>query len=314
MKFKTFVLVSLIFIIALAGCKGDTAKKELPKVYMTTEITADSLLQIYKALGREASGKVAIKLHMGEPGNQNFLSANLYRKLVQEVNGTFVDSNVAYGGPRTTTEGSLKAAADHGFTYAPVDILDADGTMILPVKGGKNVREAFFGSRFRDYDFYISVAHFKGHGLSGFGGAFKNLAIGIATPQGKLIVHSGDPDGPLDPPVPKKFLERVAEYGKALMDDLGDRVIYINVLANLSTDCDCDANAPLPTMADIGIVASLDPVAVDKASVDLVFEAAKKYGHNDLANRIKSTKGTHTLKYAEKLGLGSRKYELIKLD
>jgi uncharacterized Fe-S center protein len=320
MRFKTISLLSMLSIISFAVsincvCKGNAnthQKDNIPKVYMTKKVNADSLLEIYKALQRKANGKVAIKIHMGEPGNKNYISPSLLAKLTKEVNGSFVDANTAFGG-RSTTKAHLKAAKDHGFTYAPVDILDADGEISLPIKGGKNLKEALLGSHYKNYDFIISVAHFKGHSSAGFGGTFKNLAIGMATPKGKLTVHSGKSDGGFySSDGPDKFLERIAEYSKAVMDDMGERILYINVLANLSVDCDCMRNADRPTMDDIGILASLDPVAIDKASVDLVFAAAKE-GKHELVNRIKSRKGGYVLEYAEKLGLGSQKYELVML-
>lgn len=306
------------FILAVAVCASLTAgcafaAAPLPAVYMTEDISAAGVMSVYGALGRPAEGKVAIKIHMGEPGNQNYLSPELVRGLATAVKGTFVDSNTAYGGRRANTAAHLEAAREHGFTAAaPVDILDADGEITLPIKGGKHLKQAVMGSHYRNYGFIISVSHFKGHSMAGFGGTFKNLAIGIASMRGKMIVHSGsDGGGWSSQTIP--FLERIAEYTKAVMDDMGDRIIYINVLNNLSVDCDCSSAAAHPEMADIGILASLDPVALDKASLDLIY-AAPAGERRHLVERIESRNGAYLLEYAERLGLGSRAYRLVKLD
>lgn len=283
-------------------------------VYMTTDISADGVMAVYKALGRPAAGRTAIKVHMGEPGNTNYLSPALVSSLASETKGTFVDSNTAYGGRRASTAAHLEAAREHGFTaVASVDILDADGETKLPIKGGKHLREAVMGSRYNNYDFIISVAHFKGHGMAGFGGTFKNLAIGIASARGKGIVHSGSDGGNIFSSPTAPFLERIAEYTKAVMDDKNGKIVYINVLNNLSVDCDCAANAAHPQMKDIAILASLDPVALDKASVDLIY-AAPESERRHLVERIESRDGVYLLKYAEELGLGNQKYQLVRLD
>ncbi len=282
------------------------------KVFMTTDISGEGLMAVYKALNRPATGKVAVKLHFGEPGNTNYLAPELVRKLTLAVRGTFVDSNTYYGGLRANTAAHLQAAKDHGFTYAPVDILDADGEISLPVTGGKRLKKALIGSHYRNYDFIISVAHFKGHTMAGFGGTFKNLAVGMASVKGKGAIHSEPGDGMFSS-TGEAFFEKIVEYTKAVIDAKGDRIVYINVLNNLSVDCDCDANAAHPEMADIGILASLDPVALDKASVDLVYAAPEKERRH-LVERIESRNGEYQLIYAEKLGLGSQKYNLVKLD
>lgn len=282
------------------------------KVYMTKDITPEGLVKIYEALGRPASGKTAIKLHMGEPGNKYFLDPDLLKQLVQSVDGTFVDSNTYYGGKRTNTKMHLQAAEDHGFTYAPVDILDADGEIKLPITDGKHLKEAIIGSHYEDYDFIISVAHFKGHEMAGFGGTFKNLAIGMASVNGKASIHS-EPGLSQFSTTGEPFLEKIVEFTKGVLDDKGDQMVYINVLNNLSIDCDCNFSAAAPKMDDIGIVASLDPVAIDRASVDLIY-AAPEDQRKDLVSRIENLNGTHLLDYAEELGLGSQKYELVNID
>jgi uncharacterized Fe-S center protein len=280
------------------------------KVYFTTDISGKGILAAYKALGVPASGKVAVKLHVGEPGNQNYLRPELLRDLVTEVNASFVDSNTAYGGRRGNAEAHLQAANDHGFTYAPVDILDADGEVKLPIKNGKHLSEALLGSHIMNYDWIISVAHFKGHSLAGYGGTFKNLAIGIATPEGKRAIHS-NPGGSMFSSTGETFFEKIIEYNKALAEAKPGRMLYINVLNNLSTECDCNARAPAAAMADIGVMASLDPVALDKASLDQVY--ARPAGERkDLVERIESRNGAYQVIYGEKTGLGSQTYELIR--
>lgn len=282
-----------------------------PQVFMTKDISAKGILAAYKALQRPAKGKVAIKLHMGEPGNKNFLSPDLVRDLQKEVNGAFVDSNTYYEGLRSKTEDHIKAANDHGFGYAPIDILDADGDFELPVKDGKQLKNAIIGSHYKDYDFFVSVAHFKGHQIAGFGGTFKNLAVGMASPRGKGILH-GLPGEPWSSEG-EEFFEKVVEYTKAVKDDKGENILYINILNNLSVDCDCDGGAAAPEMADIGVLASLDPVALDKASVDLVYNSPDE-GKKALIERIESRGAIYTLQYAESIGVGSQAYDLVSID
>jgi uncharacterized Fe-S center protein len=278
------------------------------KVYFTPEISAPSLVAAYQAVGRKLGGKVAIKLHMGEAGNQNYLDPSLLRELQALVNGSFVDSTTAYGGSRCTVEGHLRTAADHGFGYAPIDILDADGDVKLPVLGGKEFTEALIGAHVDNYDSFISVAHFKGHGMAGFGGAFKNVAVGTASAAGKLDIH-----GPGFCYHDEKFLQRVTEYAKAVFDKMGDSIVYLNVLNKLSADCDCVAQARPSDLRDIGILASIDPVAIDRAGVDLVNQASEEQGQLHLRKRIEKHHGTYLLEYAESLGLGTQQYELVKL-
>lgn len=303
----------------------DSGKEEadkaanLPKVYMYKEISADNLVKIYKALGREAKGNVAVKLSTGEPGGHNFLQPELIKNLVQEVNGTIVECNTAYAGKRSSTEDHLKAAEDHGFTkIAKVVIMDAEGEASLPVTGGKHLKEDFVGKDYLNYDFTIILSHFKGHAMGGFGGAIKNMSIGIASSHGKAWIHSAgktkNPDemwGNL--PEQDDFLESMAEAAKAVADHCGNNILYISVANNLSVDCDCDSSPEDPKMGDIGILASLDPVALDKACTDLV-RSSKDHGKIHLIERIDSRHGIHTLDHAEALGMGSQKYELITLD
>ncbi len=287
--------------------------KNKAAVYMTTAISADRLLKIYQTLGREAKGKVAVKISSGEPGGHYFLSPDLIAPLVKEVNGTIVECNTAYGGQRADTASHQRVMEEHGFTaIAPVDIMDADGTMNIPVAGGKHLKEDVVGSHFANYDFMINLAHFKGHAMGGFGGVIKNMSIGIASPQGKCLIHtagasSTSPWGGGQ----NNFLESMAEAAKGVADYLGENILYINVMNNLSVDCDCDNSPAAPTMKDIGILASLDPVALDQACVDLVYTAPDG---KDLIGRMESRQGIHVLEHAEAIGFGNRKYELIHID
>lgn len=323
MKKGFYMILCSVLSVAGTDCanaqtsKEETPDKQTPKVYMYKEITAENLVNIYKALGREAKGKVAVKLSTGEPGGHNFLQPALIKDLVQSVKGTIVECNTAYGGGRADTENHLKAARDHGFTaIAPVDIMDADGEVALPVTGGKHLKEDFVGSHYPDYDFTVVLSHFKGHAMGGFGGAIKNISIGIASSAGKAWIHSGGKtkgDPWSDLPEQDIFLESMTEAAKAIVDHCGENILYISVANNLSVDCDCDASPEDPKMGDIGILASLDPVALDKACTDLV-RASKDHGKIHLIERIDSRHGMHTLDYAEQLGMGSQKYVLVNLD
>ena len=298
--------------------KTSDSASELPKVYLIKEITPENLVKIYEALGRKAEGKVAVKLSTGEPGGHNFLQPTLIAPLVRKMNGTIVECNTAYGGGRANTEAHLKAAADHGFTaIAKVDIMDADGEVSLPVKGGKHLKEDFVGKNYLNYDFTVVLSHFKGHAMGGFGGAIKNISIGIASSGGKAWIHSAGTTKDVSKvwgnlPEQDNFLESMAEAAKAVTDHCGDKILYINVANNLSVDCDCDSSPEDPRMGDIGILASLDPVALDRTCTDLV-RASEDHGKIHLIERIDSRHGMHTLDYAEQLGMGSQKYELVEL-
>jgi len=301
---------------AQAGSKENaTETTAAPKVYMFANINSDNLVKIYETLGREAKGKVAVKLSTGEPGGHNFLNPELIKALVQKVNGTIVECNTAYGGGRSTTADHLQAAKDHGFTaIAPVDIMDAEGETQLPLKGGKHLKYDLVGSHFPRYDFTIILSHFKGHAMGGFGGAVKNMSIGIASANGKRYIHSaGASTTDWGNPKQDDFLESMAEAAKAVADHCGDNILYISVANNLSVDCDCDSSPEDPKMGDIGILASLDPVALDKACTDLV-RSSKDHGKIHLIERIDSRNGMHTLEHAEAIGLGKQQYELIRLD
>jgi uncharacterized Fe-S center protein len=281
------------------------------KVYFTTDISSRGLLAAYKALGSAVTGKVAIKLHMGERGNTNYLNPGLLKDLQTETRGTFTDSNTYYGGARSTTKGHLEVAKEHGFSYAPVDILDADGEVSLPVKGGKQLKEAIVGAHIRNYDWIVSVAHFKGHSMAGFGGTFKNMAVGIASPNGKKAIHANE-GGAAWASSGEAFFEKIVEYNKAVIESKAGRVLFINILNNMSVSCDCDGNAPKATISDIGILASADPVALERASLDMVY-AKPANEKKALVERIESRGGVYQVTYAEKIGLGSQKYELMRI-
>lgn len=325
-RFMTALLCSAF---ALIGCgKSNSQETGQPEngennetsiVYMTKEISPEAIVKLYEALGREAKGKVAIKISTGEPGGHNFLQPSLIADFVKLTNGTIVECNTAYEGKRFSTEDHLKAAEDHGFTaIAPVDIMDAEGEVKLPVKNGKHLEYDIVGSHYPEYDFTVILSHFKGHAMGGFGGAVKNMSIGIASSNGKSYIHSG---GTLDTTkglwdnLAKQdaFLESMAEAAKAVADHCGENILYINVANNLSVDCDCDSNPADPEMHDLGILASLDPVALDKACTDLV-RNSEDHGKIHLIERIDSRHGMHTLDYGEEIGLGSQKYKLVKLD
>ena len=276
-----------------------------PRVYFTRAITPAGLMRAYEALGVEPEGKVAVKLSTGEPGGHNFLQPALIADVVKRVNGVIVECNTAYDGPRATAEAHYQAAADHGFTaIAEVDIMDEDGSASLPVHGGTHLKEDLVGKNFLTYDWCVSLAHFKGHLMGGFGGALKNISIGIASREGKFLLHSaGKTSTTWVEAAQDDFLEAMAEGAKAIADHMGERICYVNVMNRLSVDCDCDANPAEPDMDDIGILASLDPVALDQACVDLVYAAPDG---TSLIERMETRHGIHTLEHAETIGIGRR--------
>ena len=273
------------------------------------------MLEIYESLGWMPTGSVAVKLSTGEPPASNYLRPELIKDLVQQVDGTIVECNTAYGGSRSETAMHYQVAEDHGFTeIADFQILDEDGSMTLPVDGGTVLTENYVGAAFADYDSYIVLSHFKGHAMAGFGGAIKNISIGLGSSEGKCWIHSGG--NSLSSPWggdQTAFTESMAEAGKSVSDYLGngERIIYINVLNNISIDCDCDGNPAEPDIHDIGILASADPVAIDQASIDLCFAAE---GSESLQQRVERQNGLHTLEHAEEIGLGSRTYNLVNID
>ncbi len=295
----------------------EPADLTIPVVYMTEDISPEGLMAVYEALGWVPSEKVAVKLSTGEPPASNYLRPELIADLVQSVEGTIVECNTAYGGSRAETAMHYQVAEDHGFTaIADFQIQDEKGSMALPVEGGTRLTENYVGAAFADYDSYLILSHFKGHAMAGFGGAIKNISIGLGSSEGKSWIHSGGTSltspwgGEQD-----AFLESMAEAGKSVSDYLGngERIVYINVMNRLSIDCDCDGSPAEPDMHDIGILASADPVALDQACIDLVY--AQKDGDGAaLVNRIESRNGLHTLEHAEEIGLGSRTYNLVNID
>lgn len=310
---------------ATANSKTDTQTEagteiaDTSVVYMTREISPEAILKLYKALGREARGKVAVKISTGEPGGHNFLDPKLIAPFVKEVDGTIVECNTAYQGKRFNTEDHRRAAEEHGFTaIAPVDIMDADGEVKLPLEGSKHLKYDIVGSHYPDYDFTVILSHFKGHAMGGFGGAVKNMSIGIASSNGKSYIHTAGKIETADSiwqniADQDLFLESMAEAAKSVADHCGDNILYISVANNLSVDCDCDSHPADPQMHDIGILASLDPVALDKACTDLV-RSSDDHGKVHLIERIDSRHGMHTLDYGEEIGLGSQTYKIVNLD
>ncbi len=289
------------------------------KVFFTKTITPESLMNIYKALDRELHGKVAVKISTGEPGGHNFLQPSLIAPLVQKLQGTIVECNTAYEGRRNTSEAHWQTFKDHGFTaIAPCDLMDEEGELVLPVRNGRQLKENYVGSHLANYDSMLVLSHFKGHAMGGFGGALKNVSIGIASARGKGHIHcNGQPLTKFEDMFTAdhdSFLESMADADSAVMDYVGTRnMAYINVANRLSVDCDCDANPHDPEMADIGIFASLDPVAIDQACVDAVYASADP-GKAALIERMESLNGIHTVEAAAALGLGTREYETIHLD
>lgn len=285
-------------------------------VYMTKDISPAGLMAVYTKLNWSAEGNTAVKVSTGEPPASNYLNPELIKDLVQHVNGTIVECNTAYGGDRASTAMHRQVAEDHGFTkIAKVDIMDSSGSMTLPVNGGTHLKKNYVGKHFRDYDSFLVLSHFKGHSMAGFGGAIKNISIGIASSKGKSFIHSGGKSTSGFDGEQNDFLESMAEAGKSVSDSLdnGKNIVYINVMNNLSVDCDCDGYPAKPKMNDIGILASADPVALDQACVDLIYKQKDGDGAS-LVKRIESRNGLLTLKHAEEIGLGSREYTLVNVD
>ncbi|MBQ8593141.1 MAG: DUF362 domain-containing protein [Bacteroidaceae bacterium] len=355
------LMAALPLLVACQGGKQQAEEPATPKVYMTTDISPEGLVKVYEALGKKAHGRVAVKISTGEPGRKqgasaisaeemakaleavgrkadekkpevkhapdhkrNFLKPELIKDLVQKVNGTIVECNVAYGGRRNTTEAHLEAAREHGFfDIAHVDIMDAEGDTAIAVRDTTHIKYNLVGNHLKNYDFMINLAHFKGHEMGGFGGVLKNQSIGVASSAGKAYIHSagvttdtremwnhiGDQIG---------FLESMAAAAQSVHDYFGEgeNILYINVMNNMSIDCDCNAYPAAPLLKDIGILASTDPVALDQACIDLVTAVKPEEGNDNapLLERIKKRHGTHIIDYAEKIGLGSKEYQLVNID
>lgn len=292
------------------------------KVYFSREISPAALVRVYENLGVVLPGKVAIKISTGEAGNTNYLKPELIKELVQRLNGTIVECNTTYAGARNDTAAHLQTAKDHGFTeIANVDIMDADGEVEIPIKRGRHLKVDIIGKNFDTYGSMLNLAHFKGHPMGGFGGALKNQSIGIASASGKAYIHSAGKTRDVatiwDNVAPQDdFLESMAEAATAVADYMEQQnkpIVYINVINNLSVDCDCVAHPEAPCMADIGVAGSLDPVALDQACLDLIYQSNDP-GRDHFVERVERQNGRLIIDLAEKLGLGSKDYELIKLD
>lgn len=292
---------------------------EKAKVYFTREISSESLIKIYEQVGKELKGSVAIKISTGEPGGKNFLAPGLIKGLVNKLNGTIVECNTAYKGRRNTTEEHWKAIKEHGFMdIAKVDIMDENGDMAIKVDNGIHLKENYVGKNLEKYDSMLMLSHFKGHQMGGVGGALKNMSIGVASSGGKAWIHTaGVTKNPTElwANLPKQdhFLESMAEADESVVKYMNGNIVYINVINNLSIDCDCNSNPEAPCMADIGIVASIDPVAIDKASLDFVYNSEDE-GKERLIARIEEMHGIRTVEHAEELGIGTMSYELIDID
>ncbi|MBR3958598.1 MAG: DUF362 domain-containing protein [Bacteroidales bacterium] len=326
MKRTLFMLAAAALM--LCSCKGNSQPavdttavvEEGATVYMTTEITPQSLIKIYEALGVKAEGRVAVKISSGEGGNTHYLQPALIGDFVKSVNGTLVECNTAYPGTRMDTKAHWKTIREHGFLdIAPFDLMDEEGTMQIPVVDTTHIKYDIVGSHLANYDFMINLAHFKGHAMGGYGGVLKNQSIGVASTAGKLYIHSAgrsttewiddDQDG---------FLESMAAASQGVHNYFTGRngIVYINVMNNISIDCDCDGNPHAPELKNIGILASTDPVALDQACLDLVYNHKNTEGDDNTAliQRIEKQHGIHTVEHAEKIGLGTRKYHIVSID
>ncbi|MBP5255224.1 MAG: DUF362 domain-containing protein [Lachnospiraceae bacterium] len=286
-----------------------------PVVYFTSDISADGLVKIYEQLGWTPTGNVAVKVSTGEPPASNYLRADLIGKLVQSLDGTIVECNTAYGGSRASSAMHKQVAADHGFTaIAPFDLMDEEGETEWPMTGGTRLNRIIVGSHAERYTDWVILSHFKGHAMAGYGGAIKNVGIGISSPSGKVYVHTAGTrtSGGINYSNQDAWLEALAEMVKGFRDHVGgSHVVYINVMNRLSVDCDCNGRPAAPDIHDIGILASTDPVALDQACLDLVYQAE---GNAALVRRIENQHGLHTLEHAEEIGLGTRTYELVRID
>lgn len=318
---KRISLMAVVLLLMTAMVKAQ------PKVYFTKEITPESLVRIYKALGVKATGRVAVKISTGEGGNNHYLKPTLIRNLVDEVNGTIVECCTAYGGTRQDPKKHWETIHEHGFdSIFAVDIMDEFGEIRIPVKDKKHLKYDIVGEHVANYTFMINLAHFKGHAMGGFGGVMKNASIGVASSAGKAYIHTAGKTADLSlawtPEYLAKgdkqdlFLESMAAAAQAVHNYFNGNVIYINVMNNMSVDCDCDGHPAKPELQDMGIMASLDPVALDQACLDKVFNYKGKPGDDNqpLIERINRQHGTYITDYAEKIGLGSKKYKLINID
>lgn len=293
---------------------------EKAKVYFTKEITPQSVIKVYEKLGIKLPGNVAVKLHSGEEGNQNYIKPDFVKAIVERVNGTVVECNTAYEGARNSTDKHKKLLEKHGWTkYFNVDLMDEAGPdMVLDIPNGKVIKKNYVGKNLKNYDSLLVLSHFKGHPMGGYGGALKQLSIGVASSAGKSYIHSAGKYTDQtkvwgDLPEQDKFLESMADAASSVVNYFKPNVAYINVMCNLSVDCDCCAVAEDPCMKDIGVLASLDPVAIDQACIDLIYNS-KDPGKDHFIKRVERQNGIHTIEAASSIGVGSRNYELINID
>ena len=287
---------------------------EKSKVFFTSEITPENMIKMYNALGVKSEGNVAVKIHSGEVGNQNFIRPEFMKPIIDYVNGTVVECNTAYEGKRNTTEKHKETMELHGWnSVANVDILDESGDMELPINGGKHLKTNYVGKNMDKYDSMVVLSHFKGHPMGGFGGALKNISIGLASSHGKAYIHGVGKPEELWTADHNSFLESMADASKSIMEYYKDKIVFINVMCNMSVDCDCCAVAEDPKISDIGILSSTDPVALDQACLDLVY-SSKDPGKSHLIERIESRNGVLTVKAASELGVGNRDYDLIVIN
>lgn len=284
-------------------------------VYFSRTITAEKVLELYKMVDKKLPGKVAIKLHSGEKGNQNFLKPDFWRPVIDYVGGTVVECNTAYEGQRNTTEKHRRLLADHGWTrYFPVDLLDAQGPDLeLEIPNGKVIQKNYVGKDIVHYDSMLVLSHFKGHPMGGYGGALKQLSIGVASSYGKAYIHGAGDPAQIWTADHDSFLEAMADAAGSVVEFFKGQIIYVNVMKNMSVDCDCCAVAEDPCIADIGILVSTDPIAIDQACIDLVYQSTDP-GRPHLLERIESRNGIHTIEAAAELGYGQREYTLVEVD
>lgn len=285
------------------------------KVYFSKTITPEKVLELFRHIDKELPGKVAIKVHSGEKGNQNFLRPDFWKPIIDHVGGTVVECNTAYDGERNSTAKHIKLIKEHGWdSYFPVDLMDAEGPdMKLSIPGGKVIKENYVGKNLQNYDSMLVLSHFKGHPMGGYGGALKQLSIGVASSYGKAYIHGAGVPEDIWTADHDLFLESMADAAGSVVDYFKGNIIYINVMKNMSVDCDCCAVAEDPCIADIGILASTDPIAIDQACIDLVY-ACTDPGRPHLLERIESRNGVHTIEAAAALGYGEREYELVEID
>lgn len=299
--------------IKLADLQYCTLDENAPKVFYLADINPDSIIKVYDAMQWTPTGKVAVKISTGEPPASNYLDPQLIAPVVKKVNGSFVECNTAYNGSRAETAMHYQVAKDHGFTdVAKLQILDEDGDMTLPVDGGACLKENLVGKAFADYDSYLVLSHFKGHQMAGFGGAIKNISIGLGSSKGKNLIHTGGKGGNMFAADQNEFCDSMADAGKSVSDylDKGKKIVYVNIMNRLSIDCDCNGHPAEPDMRDVGVLASTDPVALDQACIDLVWNTE---GNETFVERVNQQNGLRTLETAQKIGLGSRAYRLIDL-